>query len=94
MNVLEVAGQKLLVAGEFKHPADTSEKVNVGAEYSLNGAYFLRGGYKLDYDEESFTAGGGVKLSVGSLGRAGVDYSYSDMGHLGGVHRAALTLEF
>ena len=94
MDVLNVAGQKVLVAGEFKHPADTSEKVNVGAEYSLNNTYFVRGGYRIDYDEESFTAGGGAKLTIGALGRIAVDYSYSDMGDLGGVHRAGLTLEF
>lgn len=94
MNVFETPGQTVKIATEFKHPSDTSEKINVGAEYNLNDMYFLRAGYKMNYDEESFTAGGGVKLNVGSLGRVGVDYSYSDFGYLGAVHRVGLTVQF
>ena len=94
MNIFETPGQKVQVATEFKHPSDTSEKVNVGAEYSLNEMYFVRAGYKMGYDAETFTAGGGAKLIVGDLGRVGVDYSYSDFGYLGAVHRMGLSLEF
>ncbi|MBD3349091.1 MAG: PorV/PorQ family protein [Candidatus Eisenbacteria bacterium] len=94
MNVFETPGQTVKVATEFKHPSDTSEKINVGAEYSLNRTYFLRAGYKLNYDEETFTAGGGARVTVGALGRLGVDYSYSDFGYLGAVHRVGLSLQF
>ena len=94
MDALDTPGQRLTVSAEFRHPADTSEKINVGAEYSLNETYFVRGGYKMNYDEESFTAGGGARLVVGALGRLGVDYSYSDFGYLGAVHRVGMTVEF
>jgi hypothetical protein len=94
MRVLDTPGQQVLVAAEFRHPSDTSEKINLGAEYALNRTYFLRAGYLLDYDEESFTAGGGANVVLGALGRAAIDYSYSDMGNLGGVHRAGVTFEF
>jgi len=94
MNVFETRGQTVTIATEFKHPSDTSEKINVGAEYSLNDMYFLRAGYKLNYDEDSFTAGGGAMLTVGALGTVGIDYSYSDFGYLGAVHRVGLSLQF
>jgi len=94
MNLIETPGQTFMVAAEFRHPADTDEKINVGAEYSLRDTYFLRGGYKSNYDEESFTAGGGIRLGIGSLGRVGIDYSYSDFGHLGAIHRMGVTVEF
>ena len=94
MNIFETPGQRVQVAAEFKHPADTSEKVNVGAEYNLNDMYFLRAGYKMGYDAETFTAGGGAKLIVGALGRVGLDYSYSDFGYLGAVHRMGVSFEF
>ena len=94
MNLIETPGQTVVVSTEFRHPADTSEKINVGAEYSLNHMYFLRAGYKMNYDEENFSAGAGVRLIVGSLGRIGLDYSYSDFGYLGAVHRMGLTTEF
>ncbi len=94
MNLIETPGQRMMISAEFRHPSDTSEKINVGAEYALNETYFIRAGYKMGYDEESFTAGGGAKLTVGSLGRMGIDYSYSDFGYFGGVHRAGLNVEF
>ncbi len=94
MNVIETPGQTVKVAAEFRHPADTSEKINVGAEYNLNDMYFLRAGYKMNYDEESFTAGAGVRVFIGALGRVGVDYSYSDFGYFGAVHRMAVSFEF
>lgn len=94
MNVIEAAGQRLLVAAEFRHPADTSEKVNVGAEYALRDIYFLRAGYKMNYDEETFTTGGGVIANVGALGKVGLDYSYCAFGHLGIIHRISMQVEF
>jgi hypothetical protein len=94
MTVIEPPGQLVKVAAEFRHPSDTSEKVNVGAEYALNDMYFVRSGYKIGYDEESFTVGGGAKVTVGTLGTLEVDYSYGDFGYFGGVHRAGISVEF
>jgi len=94
MNIFETPGQTVVVAGEFRHPSDTSEKINVGAEYRLQERYFLRAGYKAGYDEETFTAGAGVLIPIGSMGRLGLDYSYSDFGILGGIHRMGVTAEF
>lgn len=94
MNLIETPGNILKAAAEFRHPSDTSEKINVGAEYSLNDTYFARAGYKMGYDEESFTAGGGARLAVGGFGTVSVDYSYAAFGYFGGVHRGAVTLEF
>jgi hypothetical protein len=92
MNLIDTPGQLVKAAAEFKHPSDTSEKINVGAEYSLNDTYFLRAGYKMGYDEEGFTAGAGARVLVAGR-HLGVDYSYSDFGFLGAVHRMALTVE-
>ena len=94
MDVIDTPGQRVKVAAEFRHPSDSSEKINVGAEYALNDMYFLRAGYKMGYDEESFTAGCGARLIVGSLGRVGVDYSYAAFGYFPAVHRGGVTVEF
>jgi hypothetical protein len=94
MNVIETPGQIVNVAAEFRHPSDTSEKMNVGAEYVLNDKYFLRAGYKMGYEEESFTAGCGARLTVGGLGRLAVDYSYAAFGYFPGIHRGGVTVEF
>ncbi len=68
--------------------------MNVGAEYVLNDKYFLRAGYKMGYDEESFTAGCGARLIVGGLGCLAVDYSYAAFGYFPGIHRGGVTVEF
>jgi hypothetical protein len=94
MNMIETPGQIVKVAAEFRHPSDTSEKMNVGAEYVLNDMYFLRAGYKMGYDEESFTAGCGARLTVAGLGSLGVDYSYAAFGYFPGIHRGGVTVEF
>ncbi|MBC8451015.1 PorV/PorQ family protein [bacterium] len=94
MRVIDTPGQRVTVAAEFRHPSDTSEKINVGAEYALNEMYFARVGYKMNYDEETFSAGGGARVFVGSLGWVGVDYSYVDFGYLGAVHRVGMTVAF
>jgi hypothetical protein len=92
LTLIDTPGQIVKIAAEFKHPADTSEKINIGAEYGLNDMYFLRAGYKMNYDEEGFTAGAGARLII--AGRLlGLDYSYSDFGFLGAVHRMGLTVE-
>ncbi len=93
MNLIDTPGQIVKVAAEFKHPSDTSEKINIGAEYGLNDTYFMRAGYKMGYDEEGFTAGAGARVSVAGRLRLGLDYSYSDFGFLGAVHRMGLTVE-
>jgi long-subunit fatty acid transport protein len=56
----------MLLAADFNHPTDADEQLNFGAEYSMNKRLFLRGGYKFNYEEESFTAGGGIKLPLSS----------------------------
>ena len=94
MNVLETPGQTVKVAVEFRHPSDSAEKINVGAEYALDDMYFVRAGYKMGYDEESFTAGGGARVPLGSLARLGVDVSYAAFGYLGGIIRGGVTIEF
>lgn len=77
----------LMLASDFNHPTDAQERIQVGAEYSFMSRFFVRGGYKFNYDEESFTLGGGVKLSTFSF-----DYAYRDFGILGDVPTFSLNL--
>ncbi len=77
----------LMLASDFNHPTDAEERVQVGAEYSFQGRFFVRGGYKFNYDEESFTLGAGLQLSGFSF-----DYAYRDFGVLGNVPAFSLNL--
>lgn len=70
---------KLTVATDLLHPRDYTERVHLGMEYWFRGLVALRGGYKFNYDSESFTGGIGLRFHVGSMA-AYLDYSISDFG--------------
>jgi hypothetical protein len=78
----------LLLTCEASHPSDNEERMNLGAEYSFQQFLFVRGGYKLNYDEETWSAGGGLRWSLLVF-----DFAYADYGRLGGVMRLSLGVE-
>ncbi len=80
----------LLLAADWLHPRDYSERLHIGAEYGFQDALFLRAGYKFNYDEESLSAGLGVKTGLSGFGLR-ADYAYTAFGDLfGQVHRITL----
>ena len=81
------------VAAEFLHPNDGPEKVNVGTEYSFMDFVNLRAGYRFNYDEESYTLGGGLKLKTGGIALS-VNYSYWTFGILGSVNMFSVGFGF
>ena len=91
---MQSANQKLLASFEFSHPPDNSERLNVGGEYSFHKYVFLRGGYNLNYDAEGIAGGAGFHFPVSVAGMADLDYAFTDMKDLGGVHRFSLTFTF
>lgn len=85
---------KLTLAMDWLHPRDYTERIHFGAEWGFMDMLFLRGGYKFNYDEESFSGGLGFTKEFGNLGLR-VDYSYSDFGEFfDAVNRLTLGLSF
>ena len=74
---------------QLNHPNDNSENISLGVEYRWMNSFALRGGYRLNVDEQDFSLGAGVVTSVDFAALA-VDYGYSAFGRLGGVHRISL----
>lgn len=97
MNVLNLVegldDHSLTLAADFIHSRDYSERVNLGAEYGFTERFFLRGGYKVNYDLESFSAGAGVNVNVGGM-YAHVDYSYVHMDLFDAVNMLSLRFGF
>jgi len=93
-SIFQAADQKLIGSFEFSHPPDNSERLNIGGEYSFKKYVFVRGGYNINYDSEGLGAGLGLNFPVSVIGMANVDYSFTDMGDLGSVHRFALRFTF
>lgn len=73
----------LLFSADIIQPRDYDQQYNIGLEYGFENIFFLRSGYKFNYDSESFTAGFGLKYSNYRF-----DYSFANFGEfLDSVHR-------
>ncbi|MEA2031595.1 MAG: PorV/PorQ family protein [candidate division Zixibacteria bacterium] len=82
------------VTGEIKHPNDNLQHEVIGAEYSFSRKFFLRSGYKFNYEEEGFTLGGGLKTAISSNTRLFIDYSWQDLGRLQSSQRFSVGFTF
>jgi len=82
----------LTAAIQLNHPNDNSENISLGAEYSWTNTLFLRGGYKLNVEGQSFTLGAGLATTVSGV-MLGVDYGYAAYDNLGGVHRISMIVK-
>lgn len=92
--LISSAGRTLTLAGEFSHPPDNSERLNVGGEFGYRSLAFLRAGWFHRYDSERWSAGAGLRIPTAWVDESRIDYSYSEMKVLPGVHRISLEFRF
>ncbi len=83
----------LVVDIEGHHPNHNVEQGIVGGEYSFRNMFFLRGGYKINYDAETWSTGIGFALPLGGT-IIKVDAAYTDFGFLTDIKRISLGMEF
>jgi hypothetical protein len=74
---------------QLNHPNDNSENLSMGAEYQYMKTFFVRGGYKMNVDEEGFSFGVGFAASMNPLSLS-LDYGYAPFRNLGGIHRITM----
>ena len=84
----------LLASGEFQHPVDNAERMNVGMEYSFNQFFILRSGYNINYDSQGLAWGVGFKIDTSQTSDIGIDYAWEDLGFLGTTHRFTLNFSY
>ncbi len=82
---------RLTASIQLNHPADNSENISFGGEYSYAEAFFLRAGYKVNVDEESYSVGVGARIDA-RIALVSFDYSFTPYERLGDVHRFSLSL--
>jgi hypothetical protein len=96
---------RVLGALEFNHPPDGAERLNAGGEYvyqkyAPNFEVALRAGYRFNRDEESLTAGFGIRfpfVRIGLINKPSIwsiDYCYSEMGLLDNSHKISLSAQY
>jgi hypothetical protein len=92
--LLKDATNRLTVAYDLFQPNDYDQQMHVGAEYSFADAVALRIGYKVSYDTEGLTYGGGVRTMLSGIA-VSFDYSFGKMDEfLNNVHRISLGVQF
>ncbi len=84
----------LTLSGELKHPNDNMQQGALGAEWDYSDRFFLRGGYKLNYEEEGLTLGGGLSTQVTNGTKLIVDYAWQDLGRLQSTQRFSVGFTF
>lgn len=77
---------------DFFNALDSDLKSNLGLEYTYAKQYSLRAGYRINYDEVTFSTGAGIKIRTGESTIVSIDYSYTDFGALEGLHRIGVSL--
>ncbi|RMF10617.1 MAG: hypothetical protein D6762_01120 [Candidatus Neomarinimicrobiota bacterium] len=72
---IPAAGQRLTLALDAVHPNDGPEHVHLGLEWDWRGWIFLRTGYRTQYDQESWSLGGGLSWKLGGSGIWRINYA-------------------
>jgi hypothetical protein len=85
---------RLTIAADYVKPNDGPDKVNVGLEYFAFSNIYLRGGYRFNYDEESYTFGFGAQYSVSDDLLLKADYAYAKVGRFNSVSMFTLGFGF
>jgi hypothetical protein len=94
MSVYQSSQVRVLTAAEFSHPPDNRERANLGTEVGYKDFVYLRGGRGFGYDAEGLSLGAGFKVPTSLNSEATVDYAYTDLGYLGGIHRLSVDFRF
>jgi len=87
----------ILLSADVSKPIDITNPdynkwyLNVGAEMRIAGYVNIRGGYKLGYDDETFTVGGGI--TIPDIGLS-ADYAFVPHNELGMSHRISISGKF
>jgi hypothetical protein len=90
----ESESNRITFAYDLFQPNDYGQQMHLGGEYAFEEAFFVRGGYKVDYDNDNFTAGAGIRQEITGLPFT-IDYSFGAMGdYLPSVHRISVGVQF
>ncbi len=72
---------------------DQAQRGQIGFEYNYSNFLFLRGGYKIKSDSETYSFGLGIAQNI-SIAKVQIDYSYSDFSELTMIHRISAKFVF
>ena len=82
-----------LASFEVLDSRDYEVRYNLGAEIGYNQTFFLRGGYKFNYNEVSYTAGIGIDFSQILGTKLVLDYFFLDYGVFGTFNEFSIRID-
>ena len=82
---------RLTTSIQLNHPNDNSENVSTGVEYEWSKLFYIRGGYKINVEEQDYSLGAGFKVDL-ELASFELDYSFVNFERLGSAHRFSIIL--
>jgi hypothetical protein len=87
----ETEDHRITTSIQLNHPNDNSENISTGFEYSWNKLFFLRGGYKINVEEQDLSVGAGFNVDL-DIAKITLDYSFVNFERLGSAHRFSIIL--
>ena len=93
LDLTDLEDHSLLVSIDANRPRDYDEQLLFGLEYAFVNRFMIRGGYGFPKDEEKLAFGFGINQPFEGLNLA-ADYSYTQFGVFGEVHRISVQLGF
>jgi hypothetical protein len=84
----------VLAAYDILDSRDYKVRHNLGIEFGYQKLFFLRGGYKINYDELSYTAGLGLNLAPVLGYDLSMDYVFLDYGVFETIHGFTFIVNF
>ncbi|GMU96184.1 PorV/PorQ family protein [Ignavibacterium album] len=91
---LELDNYKLGINYMIVDSRDYDVRHNIGTSLQIYDLVTLRGGYRFNYDEATFSAGIGLKTKTDFIGDLLLDYAYTDFGRLNGINQFTLSINF
>ncbi|MEZ4748244.1 MAG: PorV/PorQ family protein [Calditrichia bacterium] len=92
--VVKNENYSLLSAFDILDSRDHDPRYNVGGELGIYETLFVRSGYKINYDETTYSLGMGLNLNRVMKWNARIDYAFLRFGDLDDVSQFGLELSF
>ncbi len=93
MDIWQTKTQSIILALQLNHPVDNAENISTGLEYNFANIFFLRGGYKINKEEENLSFGAGLIIPISGF-KLRVDYAYANFNHLSDPQRLSIGIAF
>ncbi len=92
LEILFKGSNRLSLVLDAVHPNDSPEHINLGLEYALYERFFLRSGYRFNYDEENISFGAGLRINLKTMGNAIINYAVMPLGPFGKTSQISIEL--